>query len=262
MGGGGKGGGGAPSQITTGPSAAAERLGNIQGDIANSLFGQSARTRAQVEANTFGELFNRFGTESLRPLEFSPLDTNLDFNPLDPVRVEDITANPSFAAQKAFADQQFSTARESALANAPRGGVLNELLGDLNVAEARDQTSRFGILADQEVARRERERAGGLDVAAGNLARAANERAGALTVAEQNRSVFEREKDRRTQQGNLIATGQTGQALSGLSSAGGNLAALGANQASIANAQANRDAGKSSGLGQAVGSIGKAAILA
>jgi len=229
----GKGGGG--TTVVDNTSAAAERLANIQGDIAQGLFDQSSPLRAGAFNLAAGDVGAIPGT---RAKALSPLQ----FNPLAPVTVNDITANPSFGAQKSFVEQQFGNARQQALANVPRGGALQDVLGQLESSRARELSSRFGALAQDEVARRERERTG------------------ALTVAQQNRTAFERDLDRRLQEINLLSTGQTGQALSGLSAATGGLASVGATQAQLANAAANRDAGKSGGLGQAVGTLGAAAI--
>ena len=224
----GKGGGGGGQQPS---SVEAERLARIQGDIAQGLFDQSSPIRKILFGQTRNDLG---GLPDLRDQVREPLT----FDALDPISTEDITANPAFAAQKAFTEQQFSGAREAAIANAPRGGVLQELLGDVELGRAQQNTQNFGQLAQQEVSRRERERAGELQVAGAN------------------RSTLERDLDRILGQGNLLGTGQTGQALSGLSSATSGLASIGANQAAIAQAQSQSDAGKAAGTGQAIGRIG------
>ena len=141
-----------------------------------------------------------------------------------PVDLQDVTANPAFGALKSATEQQFDRARESAIGNTPRGGTLASALAGIETDRARANTQVVGSLAGAEAARRER----GVD--------------------------------RALQQGNILGAGQTGQAISALSSgaSGSNQAAN--TQAQLANAQANRDAGKAQGAGQAAGQLGSAAI--
>jgi len=216
-------------------SVEAERLARLQGDIGQQLFDQSSPLREALTGQALGDVG---GVGALR----NEIRTPLAFNPIDPINVDDITANPAFAAQKAFTEQQFQGARDATIGNTARGGVLDDVLGDLELGRARQNTQQFGQLAQQEQARLERERSG------------------ELQVAGTNKSTLERDLDRILQQGNLFSTGQTGQGISALSSAGSNLGQIGANQASIAQSQANSDSAKAGGAGQAVGQIGAAAI--
>jgi len=225
----GKGGGSGGGGNTAGPEA--ERLAGVQADISRQLFAESSPVRTGAIDQILAALGGVPGQrdELLDPLQFDPID---------PITIEDITANPEFAARKAFTESQFDVARQQAIGESARGGTLQSRLGQLGEARAQDLTGQFGQLASQEAARR------------------ASERAGALTVDQINRGAIEADINRIIAGTQLFGAGQTGQAIGANQGALSALVGLGANQAAIAQAQSQQQGAKSQGMGQAIGRIG------
>ena len=138
----------------------------------------------------------------------------------DPITLDSLTQNPMFGALKHGTETQFDLGRERLIEDLPVGGTLAEGLSGLETGRSSALTAGFGNLAADELQRRER-----------NLDR-----------------------------GLAVATGVPSISLGGLGSASNTLNQIGSTQASIAESQANRGAGKAQGMGQAAGSIGAAAV--
>ena len=238
-------GGGQESQA----SVEAERLARIQADQSQEIFGQTAPIRADTLQAITADLADpsRLSGGAIQ----NPGDITAPA--LGPINFNSLAQNPQFGAFKDAIETQFGAARQGIIADTPEGGGLFGALGNLGGARASELTRGFGSLASDEAARQERDRAftTGLDE---------RNRLFGVGLDESNRDAMMRALF--GSRANALAAGSGGaaQGISGVGGASGTLGQLAANQASIAESQANRDAGKASGFGSAAGSIAHAAI--
>lgn len=210
----------------------AERLAGIQGDISLDLFNQTGDIREAAITQAFADLSD--------PSALS--GPAITAGAIDPISLNSLVANPQFGALKDAVETSFGTSRDQLIGDLPGGGVLGGGLAELTRGRASELVRGLGSLAGQEQGRLERERLFDVGLQESNRNAATNAafgvRRNALAAASGG-----------------AATGQAG-----LGSAGGTLAALGANQAALAESQANRDAGKSQGIGRGIGAIAGAAV--
>ena len=137
-----------------------------------------------------------------------------------PVRRSDVEQNPLYRVTRRGIGQQFNNARENIIANLPAGGVLYDTLSGNERSRAAAQSANIADLAQREQFRREQ------------------------ILANAGR----------------VAMGAPPTAMSGLSGAAANLAALGGNQAAMASAAATQAGAKAEAAGTATGAyLGKGA---
>ena len=138
-----------------------------------------------------------------------------------PVTQDNISSSPLFALLKDANEQQFNLAQQQAMSMLPNGGSLNQAIGtDIPTQRARSMVAGMGGLAENEQNRRNMLLGQALGLASG---------------------------------------GATG-AMQGFGNAGSLQAQAMSTQAALANAQADRSAGKAQGVGELAGTLGAAAI--
>jgi len=112
----------------------------LKDDSADQAAGQAAQAQTRLAEQLVGET--------------APLRTNLISDArgfLEGSR--DVTSLPEFAAFKGSAEDQFSRARDSIIANTPEGGGLTAALTQLEGQRAGNQAGFTGALASDEITR-------------------------------------------------------------------------------------------------------------
>jgi len=190
---------------------------------------QSGQTRSTFQPSTgtvgsfkIGQQADRGGRSNNSGVmdQIAALQSDIDTNPFqgsnimfDPVTSDNISANPLFALLKDANEQQFDLAQDRAMSILPQGGSLNQGLSDIERGRASSMVASMGGLAENE---------------------------------QQRRQLL-------TSQALGLASGGTTGAMQGFGNAGALQSQAASTQAMLANANANRDAGKSQGIGQIAG---------
>jgi len=137
--------------------------------------------------------------------------------------------------------------------------VANEI-ARMNIGFDVGERDRESALDQTNITNLNAERAFRQQTDRGNIASRIGERNFGVGLAASNRDAAAQQAASRLAQGNQFSLGTSGQTLAGIGGATNALAQLGANQAAIAQANADREGAGKGALGSAIGSIGANAL--